>query len=427
VPHPAIVARSLMDAGGLLTVGARGDEMVTACALAVGGGRAAWPPPRRTARGLFLAVAVVAAVLGCTASPSQRSQPSPSAHSAVGSHRVDGDIAKIVDSHFADDPAETYRNRRAVLVTVDGQPLVQRYYRSTPDTTANIQSVGKTIIGTLIGIALDEGHLRSVDQTVAQLLPSYRASMSPQVKAITLRQLLTMTAGLPPDDVFYTKVFDTRKDWARTILADGPNQPPGQSFMYSSAGSHLLSVILSEATGQTVLDYAREKLFAPLGIDTTPAVEVAALAKNGAAYERARFAWPTDPQGHHIGGGGLKLTASDLSKLGQLWLNNGRWADRQLVSAAWMSQSQRSHVRVDARGEAEAYGHQQWVTSSDDHDAFAAAGLGGQLVEVVPDLGLVVVVLSASPGDPTIEAEPGTAQARDYMAIVDQLIAPAAN
>jgi CubicO group peptidase (beta-lactamase class C family) len=379
---------------------------------------------RGARRAMVLVVAVVTAVMGCSSPSSHRSQPSAPSSSALGSHRVNGDLGRIVDVFFANDLSKAYRNRRAIIVTVDGHPVVERFYKISPDTTTNIQSEGKTIIGTLVGVAIGDGHLRSVDQTVAQLLPSYRASMSPQVRAITLRQLLTMTAGLPPDDVFYPQVFDTDKDWVRTILAAGPDRPPGQGFGYSSAGSHLLSVILSEATGRNVLDYAREKLFDPMGIDTTPAAEPVALLANLPAYDRAHFAWPTDPQGHHIGGGGLKLTASDLTKLGHLWLKDGRWANRQLVPVGWMSQSQRAQVQVDA-GPAAAYGYQQWVTSSDGHDAFAAVGYGGQLVEVVPDLGLVVVVLSDSPTDPNESTEPGTADAGDYMSLVNALIAPA--
>ena len=112
------------------------------------------------------------------------------------------------------------------------------------------------------------------------------------------------------------------------ILADGPVQPPDQGFLYSSAGSHLLSAILRQAVGRSVLDYARQKLFAPLGIDTVPAAEPVAAPENLPAYEKAGFAWPVDPQGVHDGGGGQKLTARDLAKLGQLWLDAGRWRGR---------------------------------------------------------------------------------------------------
>ena len=104
--------------------------------------------------------------------------------------------------------------------------------------------------------------------------------MTPQTQEITLHQLLTMSAGLPTDDVFYPAVLDTTKDWVATICKLGTTGRPGNRFAYSSAGSHLLSAALSEATGRSVLDYAREKLFNPLGIDTLPAAEPVFVQQN---------------------------------------------------------------------------------------------------------------------------------------------------
>ncbi|HEY3262940.1 MAG TPA: serine hydrolase [Pseudonocardiaceae bacterium] len=336
---------------------------------------------------------------------------------------MEADLGKRLDDLFASDFGKTYGNARAFLVVVGGQPVVERYYQqSSRDTTINIQSAGKSIMSTLIGIALDEGRLRSVDQTLFELLPPYRTAMTPAVRAITLSQLLTMTAGLPGDEGrSYPKMMDS-EDWVRGILAEGPTQPSGQ-FRYASAGSHLLSVILSEATGRSVLDYAREKLFTPLGIRTMPAAEPVARPEN-LADGIAGFAWPTDPQGHHTGNGGQKLTAADMAKLGQLWLDKGKWGDRQLVSVAWMNEATRAHTSTGSPISG-AYGYQFWLTKADGHDAFAAAGYGGQLVEMVPDLDLVVVVLSRSPLDPTAPGESGTTDAGLYMELVSALIAPA--
>ena len=368
-------------------------------------------------RGVLLVVASMLAVSCTASSPDTKSSRQASPRAAISS-QFDG----VMDA----DAVGAYRNLRAVQVTVRGKTVFERYYGKAPGTSLNVESVGKTILATLIGIAIDDNLLRGPDQTLAELLPSYRAKMTPQTQAITLRQLLTMSAGFPTDDVFYPAVFDTTKDWVATIFKLGTTERPGSRFSYSSAGSHLLSAALSEATGRSVLDYAREKLFSPLGIDTLPGAEPVARAKNRAAYERAAFAWPTDPQGRHIGGGGMKLTASDLSKLGQLWLDDGVWKRRQLVSKAWMEESKAPQISTGERGAGPTgYGFQQWVTTADGHDAFAALGFAGQVVEVVPDLDLVVVVQSTSPGDPRQPAEPGTADWPEYLALVDHLIAPA--
>ena len=367
--------------------------------------------------GALLAAAFLLAVSGSACSPDTE----PSRQASPGKA-----ISRQFDAVMDADAVGAYRNLRAVRVNVRGKTVFERYFGEAKDASLNVQSVGKTILATLIGIAIDENLLRGPDQTLAELLPSYRAQMTPQTQVITLRQLLTMSAALPTDDVFYPSVFDTTKDWVASIFKLGTTERPGSRFSYSSAGSHLLSAALSEATGQSVLDYAREKLFNPLGVDTLPGAEPVALAKNFPTYERAAFAWPTDPQGRHIGGGGMKLTASDLSKLGQLWLDHGAWNGRQLVSKAWMDESQAPQISTGGQGPTTKYGFQQWITTSDGHEAFAALGFGGQLVEVVPDLELVVVVQSASPGDPRQgTTEPGTADERDYLALVNNLIAPA--
>jgi CubicO group peptidase (beta-lactamase class C family) len=364
-----------------------------------------------------VAAVVLAALSACSfGAPGEPRLPPAESHTVSGE-----DLATVIDDLFANDYNDAYRNRRALLVTVDGRTVLERYHKSSAATTVNSQSVGKTIMATLIGIALDEGHLQSPDQTLPELLPSYRSSMTPEGMRISLRHLLTMTAGLPSDDD--PRAVEITQDWVSRILASGPTRPPGDAFAYSSAGSHLLSVILSEATGRSTLDYAREKLFTPLGIDTTPAAEPVASPENLGVYERAAFAWPTDPEGHHIGGGGVKLTAVDMAKLGELWLGMGRWRGRRLVSAEWMAQAQQEHVPTDS-DQATGYGYQQWVLTSDGHTAFAAIGYAGQLIEWVPDKGLVVVVQSASPADPSATAEPGTADTLSYMGLVQSLITP---
>jgi CubicO group peptidase (beta-lactamase class C family) len=332
-------------------------------------------------------------------------------------------LARSVDLYFENDLTGAFRNRQALVVSVDGQIVLERYWHSSAATSGNIQSVGKTILSSLVGIALDEGKLRSLDQTVGELLPAYRTVMSQPVAAITLRQLLTMTSGLPSDDDFYPAVFTSKpQDWVRMILERGQTGPIG-TFQYSSAGSHLLSAILSHATGRSILDYAREKLFDPLGISTRPATRVVAAPENVDDYRRAQFSWPTDPQGHYVGGGGQKFTAREMALFGQLWLQNGRWKDRQLVPAAWIQAAQFQGVPIDIPI-ADAYGYQVWLGKASGHQALFAYGHAGQLIEIVPELGLVVAVLSRHNPDPRVPAEPGTADASEYANLVSLFIAP---
>jgi CubicO group peptidase (beta-lactamase class C family) len=240
-----------------------------------------------------------------------------------------------------DTTASLYEDLRAVLVLAGGRPLVERYYDSSADATSNVASVTKSVMSILVGIALDEGAIGSVDQTLSELLPEYAAVMAPDVAAVTLDQVLTMTAGLPedPPPLAGPPPYYLTEDWVAAIVSGGLKLPPGEGFAYASAGSHLLSAILVEATGQSVLDYARDKLFDPLGINTDPAAEPLAVEENLPVYEAASFAWPVDPQGVHLGDAWLKITAPDMAKIGQLMLAGGRWDEKQIVPAQWVTES----------------------------------------------------------------------------------------
>jgi CubicO group peptidase (beta-lactamase class C family) len=231
-----------------------------------------------------------------------------------------------------------------------------------------------------------------------------------------------MTAGLPPDPTDGTPPSLVRStDWVRFVLSQHPATTPGSRFAYSSASSHLLSAIIADATGQPTLRYAQAKLFAPLGIASDDPFEPVFAPRNQVAYEGAGFAWPTDPQGYHLGYGFLKLTARDLAKLGYLYLKGGTWEGRQVVPAAYVRAATQTQVPTGGTfGPLTGYGYQWWTTTEQGHQAFAAVGLGGQLIEVIPDLDLVVVMTSA---------EPSTAEevraGGDSHAMVGNLVVPA--
>jgi CubicO group peptidase (beta-lactamase class C family) len=301
------------------------------------------------------------------------------------------ELAAAVDRFVDESLSPGIRNRRAILVAVDGELMVERYYDSNADETAAVASVTKSVVSTLIGIAVSEGAL-SLDQTLDELLPSYSDVLTSSTGPITLRQLLTMTAGLPSDEGSDPR--PSGSDWITDILRRGTDQDPGAGFAYSSVSSHLLAAILTEATGQAVLTYAREKLFDPLEIDTRPAFQPILPPSRPdpvRAYDRAGFAWPRDPQGVHVGYGDLKMTAEDMLKLGNLYLDQGRWKGQQLVPSSWIRDATAPAVSSTGGFGRTGYGYQWWVTSAGDHPAFAAIGYGGQIIEVVPDLRLVVV------------------------------------
>ena len=178
------------------------------------------------------------------ASVSPTTSPSSTERGSVVDPAV---LRRDVDDVFAGSTG-IYDPVRAVLVVQHGRPVVRRYYGPGTRTASNIMSVTKSVIGTLVGIAVDEGLLR-LDDTLAELLPAYADHMRPNVAAITVEQLLTMTSGLTPDVHVGVLPFERSRDWVADILDRGITATPGE-FAYSSAGSHLLAAILTEATGK---------------------------------------------------------------------------------------------------------------------------------------------------------------------------------
>jgi CubicO group peptidase (beta-lactamase class C family) len=297
-----------------------------------------------------------------------------------------------VEQYFARSYARGLRNVRAVLVLVDGRLVLERYRGGPPQDSHDTFSVGKSIVSTLVGIAIAEGKLRGVDVTLAEALPQYRSVMRLEVARTTLRQLLTMTAGLREDPLSGEPLAATlHGDWVSDILQHGFDHPPG-TWAYSSIGSHLLAAVLVRATGMRVLEYARARLFDPLGITTRPAAQPRLDGGPAAAraYDAAGFAWPIDPQGINTGHAHIKLTARDLAAFGLLMLNKGVWKGRQLLPEGWLTEATRAHVDAGVP-DGNRYGYQWWIPDAGDHPAFAAVGYGGQLVEVVPDLRLAFV------------------------------------
>jgi CubicO group peptidase (beta-lactamase class C family) len=323
-----------------------------------------------------------------------------------------------VDGFVEQNPGPGIRNTRAILVAVDGETVVERYYDSSAEETSGVASVTKSVVSTLVGIAVSDGYL-TIEQPLRELLPAYAGRMTSRVGGITVRQLLTMTAGLPGDDG--TDLRPSGDDWVADILRRGTVQPPGQTFAYSSVSSHLLAAILVEATGRPLLAYAREKLFDPLGIDTRPAFEpilAAGKPEPFRAYEKAGFAWPRDPQGVHVGYGYAKMSAPDMLKLGNLFLNDGAWEGEQLVPPSWVEEATSAVVSTSGGEGGDGYGYQWWVTDAGDHTAFAAIGYGGQIIEVVPDLRLVVVAS-------TLFDETANFDSRTWEFLVSTAIVPA--
>ena len=338
------------------------------------------------------------------------------------------DVAATIARGLADQVAlgptigADYSGLRAVIVRVDGQTVFEEYYSASPEDAFDVGSVTAGVLSTLVGIAVRERKLQ-LDDPLATLLPDHAASMPRRTARATLRQLLSMTAGLSPRVRGLDPEFSHAPDWVLDIVTAAGSTAPGTSFLYADEGAHLVTAILEEATGEPLLRYARTRLFAPLGIPTEPAYTPSASATHHADYREAAFAWPVDPQGRATGHCCLKLRPEDLAKLGQLYLDHGMWEDRRVLPVDWARSAtvnQSTAPVNDPLGL--GYGFLWWVRAADEDPAYAALGTGGQMIEVVPNLGLVVVTAVE------VDATDATDQGVNLMlttSLVESVIAPA--
>jgi CubicO group peptidase (beta-lactamase class C family) len=218
--------------------------------------------------------------------------------------------------------------------------------------------------------------------------------MTPQVARMTLRDVLTMSAGFPALWEDKALMGPHGGDPVDAIVHEVDPTIVG-GFAYSNREAQLVGAILVRATGMPVLDYARSRLLEPLGIDSDPAQEPLLLPTETASFASYAaapgFVWPVDRSGAHTAYAFLKLRLRDLAAIGQLYLQHGRWHGRQVVPADWVAASTRT--QLDARDDG-GYGYFWWIGVADGSPCFFAAGHAGQLIEVVPDRQLVVAVQS---------------------------------
>jgi CubicO group peptidase (beta-lactamase class C family) len=282
-----------------------------------------------------------------------------------------------LDSSVLAEMVEFVRDRHlplhSIVVVRHGRLVLDAdFYPYDGTRPHDVASATKSVTSALIGIAIDKGLIASVGARVRTLLP---AAMPPAVDArrdaLTVEHLLTMRSGL--DCGFGNgepELAQMRRsdDWAAFALGLPMRAQPGTQFAYCSCNNHVLSAIVSAHAGQSALAFAQKYLFEPLGIRDV--------------------IWPADSRGRTHGWGDLHLFPRDLAKIGYLYLHNGRWNDRQVVSEGWVRQSVVPRVRIR---EGVSYGYGWWLNTTRDPPVFEAEGRGGQRAAVVPDKDLVVV------------------------------------
>ncbi len=259
-----------------------------------------------------------------------------------------------------------------------GQVIAEGWWKpEAPDKPHILMSLSKSFTSTAVGLAVTEGKLR-LDDPVLKFFPADApAAPSDNLRAMTVRDLLTMTGGHDTEP----KAKD-RMPSVQQFLAHPVVHRPGTHFQYNTMGTYTLSAIVTKVTGQTVLDYLKPRLFEPLGIENP--------------------VWDASAEGNSLGGYGLHLRTEDIAKFGQLYLQKGQWHDRTLVPSQWVEEAtrkqvpnaQEDHAKIGADWQ-EGYGFQFWRCR---HDAYRGDGAGGQFCVVLPAQDAVVAI-TAQTGD----------------------------
>ncbi|MFT3985921.1 MAG: serine hydrolase [Lachnospiraceae bacterium] len=284
-----------------------------------------------------------------------------------------------------------YSNTAGVLVLKNGKIQYENYFNEcTFASPIHIYSVTKSIISILIGIAIDRGCIKDVNQKVLDFFPDYTVKRGEKtIQNVTLKNLLTMTAPYKYKFAPYTKYF-TSDDWVKASLDLLGGKGQIGKFRYMPLiGPDILSGILVKATGRSVHDFAAEYLFSPLGISVD--TDLIFLSKEEQlAFYKARdiSCWVADPKGINTAGWGLTLTAADMAKIGQLYLNGGSWDEKEVVSARWIDESTKEHSRWEKLNL--PYGYLWWI----DEDGYAAMGDGGNVIYVNTKKNIVISMAS---------------------------------
>jgi len=283
---------------------------------------------------------------------------------------------------------------RAVLIVRDGRIVVEEYsHGGAQDQSTEVWSVTKSIVSATIGLALQQGHIDSIDDLMIKYLPEYR-----EFGDLTIRHVLTHTTGLE-----WTEEGDDFVAWLASLdpIANAIRRErlyiPGEKLLYSSGNSHFLSALIERATGTTTGEYANEYIFEPLGIKFRRQQGISDQVTWDRFLIRTPHTWKQDNTGIELGAFGLSMTARDMARFGYLYLNKGQWAGETIVDPDWVIESTRDHVR---RSENFGFGYHWVVSRRGGQLAFNADGWGGQIICVIPPLDMVIVLKSEaeSPG-----------------------------
>lgn len=265
----------------------------------------------------------------------------------------------------------------SLLISYRGDIIVEQYFAGkNASQPANLKSASKSVISALIGLAVQHGYLRDIHQPLSDFFPEYIGTdLEATVRAITVRNLLTMQAGLGSTSGGNYGRWVATNNWVESALRQPMVAEPGTSMIYSTGSTHLLSAIIARASNMDTKAFAQRYLADPMGFRM--------------AY------WSRDPQGIYFGGNDMEMTPRQMLMIGEMYLNNGMHNGEQILSAEWVQDSLQPHAE-SPRGEGRHYGYGWWLRDMAGLQVPLAWGYGGQFIFVVREFDLVIVITSDS-------------------------------
>jgi len=312
-----------------------------------------------------ISLLLVFIVASCLSPRAQAAQPLPRA--TPESQGISSQA--ILDYIEATDKINTVHS---VMVLRHGKVIAEAWWKpEAADKPHVLWSLSKSFNATAVGLAIADGKL-SLDDSVLKFFPADApAEPSENLKAMKVRDLLTMTCGHDAEPKIPASGPSVKQFLAVPVV-----HKPGTHFQYNTLGSYTLSAIVTKVTGQTSLDYLKPRLFEPLGIENPQ--------------------WDASPEGNSLGGYGMKLCTEDLAKFGQFYLQKGNWNGKQLLPEKWIEQATSKQVPNEEEGHSkigidwkQGYGFQFWRCT---HNSFRGDGAGGQLIVVIPEKDAVIAI-----------------------------------
>jgi len=264
----------------------------------------------------------------------------------------------------------------SIVIVRNGYLVAEVYYNGwEADEAHNFKGVSTSVMSALVGIAMRENFLDSLDQKMVDFFPEYvTPSLDRRKYDITIQHLLMMKAGFDKERNNYLQIYNS-DNWIKSTIELPLLSNPEQIFRYNTFQIHLVSGIITKASCMSTLDFANKYLMSPLKISIK--------------------CWERDPQGLYFGGNHMFFTPRDMAKIGLLFLNKGKLEDKQIVPAEWIEKSRNNYSRLENRiwGELHDYnyGYLWWMGRIRDYEVFLEIGYGGQNVINIPALNMVIV------------------------------------